>query len=190
MNSSFKTPELYDWLLYLQEMFPEQKSVVSAYIPKFANIDLSIYNNIQLQETYLQSITFPTGGIVYIVWNIDSIIYKIKNTKNIPIYSIPIKTIINDKEILYEDFDSILSDINQDLKIGFPHKLDSIIIGELPNLCQKTVIDGNHRLLEAYIAGSKNISCYYILPQDAIQFLQKDSQLFILLADQLFKAIL
>ena len=129
-------------------------------------------------------------GIVYIVWNIDSIIYKIKNTKNIPIYSIPIKTIINDKEILYEDFDSILSDINQDLKIGFPHKLDSIIIGELPNLCQKTVIDGNHRLLEAYIAGSKNISCYYILPQDAIQFLQKDSQLFILLADQLFKAIL
>lgn len=185
MKNSFKTPALYNLLIYLQEKYPAQKSLISSYMPKFADIDLSIYNHIQLQETYRQELNFYTKDTVYIVWNIDSIINTIKNTPNVPVNSAPIDDIL----ILHKDFESVLSNVKQNFKKSFPHKLDSIIIGELPFFPGKTVIDGNHRLLEAFLAGEKNINYIYINPQCAIQFLQKDSQQFFLLLDHLHQSL-
>lgn len=184
MNITFKTPELYNWLIYIQKIFPAQKSLIASYIPKFADINLSISHYMQPQETYLQKIHLSSGDTLHIVWEIDPIINEIKTKKNIPVHSVSIEKILNDDNVVHSDFNSIL--INN-FKIGYPHKLDSIIIGELPIFPQKTVIDGNHRLLEAYKAGVKNINYYNIIPQDAVKFLQKDAQQFIFLSFQLFQ---
>lgn len=65
---------------------------------------------------------------------------------------------------------------NHAINLNIPHKLQEIILAQLPIFNKLTVLDGNHRLFEAMLAKKDYVNIILIPQEKAPNFLLPNSQ--------------
>lgn len=190
MKNSFKTPALFNYLIYLSQSpsFCKSKDIILSYIPQFSTIDLNEDSKIsdkllteKNHETYSLPINLDTNETINIIWDIDFLIKKIKSQK-IKSQQMSIKEILKSSNIIANN-ESAFSEANiaHQMDFKFPHKINEIILTTLPVIPQLIVIDGNHRFFEAVIEKKDYVDTIIIPPEETIYFLLPNSHKLMLL---------
>lgn len=183
----YKSEAIYNLLTYVKNKFPHASNIIEQYEPAFRDINLSQTNgDYSNGEIYMQTLNLVTSETIYLFWNIDAVIQHIEKFNITPQVISP-NMIMHNPQFILPTFESTLKRVQKN-KTKFIHKTDYIIFAELPCFPGMTIIDGNHRFCEALI-NKQNIKAYFILPTGASQFLQPDSQKFIILFAELINKI-
>ena len=189
MKNSFKTPALYNYLIYLTQLpeFCKSKEIILSYLPQFSSIDLKEDAHIAMRmaledhETYILPINLGTNETINIFWDINFIIEKIKSEKR-KSQQMAITEILEYTKISKSDNTTL-----EEVKLArlknrkFKYKLKEIILTQLRVVPQLIVIDGNHRFFEAVLDKKDYVDTIIIPPDEAIYFLLPNSHKLMLL---------
>lgn len=183
MKKSFKTPALYNYLIYLTQIpaLCKSKDIILSYLPKFSSVDLKEDAHITMRmsaedhETYMLPINLDTNETINIFWDIDSIIEYIK-TEKIKANKVEISEIFKFTYVSMNDPALLEVKQNQEKNIKIPHKLQEIILAQLSIFPKLAVLDGNHRLFEAMLAKKDCVDIILIPPEKTPNFLLPNSQ--------------
>lgn len=187
MRNSFKTPALYDFLASLAQQYPAEqpcaeRKVISSFLPDFSSINLAEDQRLKLEyallnrETYDLPIHLTGGTSVRLCWDIDLVIDHINTAGMVPQLTAISKIAHDTNYFTDKDFLAKLEYVRMHQDEKFNHKLQPIILAQLPFFPQTSVIDGNHRLCEAICANRTSVETIFIPPDDSYKFLLPNSQ--------------